>query len=326
MPVREGHKVAARNLTGCALLLLVTLLAGGITAGNQTLEGPDIVGDVRAAMARGGLIEGEKILAGYRRLHGTSPEALDALSWLARGALAAGQLDRANQYARETRDLAATALRVGVGGEAQVLRALESAIDVIAGALVEQGARSDAIHFLLSESTTHPQSSIHDAIEANIRLLSLEGKPAPPLESGVTIGPRGSNAASSKGRAMLLFFWAHWCPECKAESPMIGRLVDKYRALGLSVVAPTRRYGYIDAGRNAPPDKELQHIVHVRDAFYPFLMRAWVPVTDANYRAFGVAAIPMHVLIDRRGVVRLYRPGRMTEVDLEAAILNVLAP
>jgi hypothetical protein len=49
-------------------------------------------------------------------------------------------------------------------------------------------------------------------------------------------------------------------------------------------------------------------------------------VTDANHKAYGVAAIPMHILVDRSGVVRLYRPGRMTEAELEAAILSVLEP
>ena len=105
---------------------------------------------------------------------------------------------------------------------------------------------------------------------------------------------------------------------------MIGRLLQKYESRGLTIVAPTRRYGYVEAGRNAPPDKELRHLAAVRDTFYPFLKRAWVPVTDANHKAYGVAAIPMHVLIDRDGIVRLYRPGRIAEADLDAAIRELL--
>jgi hypothetical protein len=62
-----------------------------------------------------------------------------------------------------------------------------------------------------------------------------------------------------------------------------------------------------------------------RDSYYQFLKSESVPITEANHKAYGVASIPMHVLIDREGVVRLYRPGRMTEADLEASILDVLA-
>ena len=79
---------------------------------------------------------------------------------------------------------------------------------------------------------------------------------------------------------------------------------NRYRSRGLAIVAPTRRYGYVESGRPAPPDKELRHILQVRDEHYPFLRKAPVPVADANYKAFGVAAVPMHVLIDRHGIVR----------------------
>jgi hypothetical protein len=65
------------------------------------------------------------------------------------------------------------------------------------------------------------------------------------------------------------------------------------------------------------PDKELRHILQVRDTFYPFLKHAPVPVTDANHRAFGVAAIPVNILIDRHGIVSLYHPGRMADAVLE---------
>jgi hypothetical protein len=49
-----------------------------------------------------------------------------------------------------------------------------------------------------------------------------------------------------------------------------------------------------------------------------------VPVTDANYKQYGVASIPMHVLIDRTGVIRLYRPGKMTAEELDGAIRKLL--
>jgi len=123
---------------------------------------------------------------------------------------------------------------------------------------------------------------------------------------------------------VLVFFWAHWCPDCKTESSTIARLLDKYRSRGLAIIAPTQRYGYVEAGRPAPPDKELRYIAQVRNSYYGFLRDQPVPVSEANYREYGVTSIPMHVLIDRQGIIRLYTPGRMTEEQLEAAIQKLL--
>lgn len=123
---------------------------------------------------------------------------------------------------------------------------------------------------------------------------------------------------------MLLFFWAHWCPQCKAQSPIVAQIFDRYRSRGLTLVAPTRRYGYLDAGRPAAPDKELRHIVEVRDTYYKFLQHLPVPVAESNYDSFGVDAVPTEVVIDRSGIVRTYHVGRMTEQELQAAVLDAI--
>jgi peroxiredoxin len=149
------------------------------------------------------------------------------------------------------------------------------------------------------------------------------GRPAPRLDPGLAIGLR-SPLAVKGSPALLLFFWAHWCPECKAESATLARLLDKYRARGLTIVAPTKRYGWVQAGRPAAPDKEVRHIAEVRDTYFRFLQGVPVPVADSNHIAYGVDAIPTHVLIDRQGIIRLYQSGRMTEADLDAAIVNIL--
>ena len=91
---------------------------------------------------------------------------------------------------------------------------------------------------------------------------------------------------------------------------MVAALVGKYRGQGLVLVAPTQRYGYVSGGRPTSPDRELRHIVQVRDTTYAFMRKESVPVTDANYKQYGVASIPMHVLIDRTGIIRLYRPRK----------------
>src|SRR5262245_48699829 len=85
----------------------------------------------------------------------------------------------------------------------------------------------------------------------------LEGRPAPALDTQERLGPRVPSLAELEGRVILLFFWAHWCVECKAESAIIARLVEKYRSQGLTLIAPTQLYGYVTAGRAAQRAQEL---------------------------------------------------------------------
>ena len=152
----------------------------------------------------------------------------------------------------------------------------------------------------------------------------LVGRPAPRLDGGLHIGARVPSLHELQGKAVLLFFWAHWCVECRAESPAIAQLVEKYRPQGLVIIAPTQRYGYVENGRPAPPDKELRYIIEIRNAHYGFLRDVPVPVGEANHKAYGADAVPLHVLIDRQGIVRYYHAGRLTEDELDAAIRTLL--
>ena len=114
---------------------------------------------------------------------------------------------------------------------------------------------------------------------------------------------------------VVLFFWAHWCPDCKIEGPILASLLDEYGSRGLTVVAPTQRYGYVAGGTNATPDEETKYIVQVRDQYYPWLAKLPVPVSATDHQRYGVSSTPTVVLVDRNGIVRLYHPGRLTAAE-----------
>jgi thioredoxin-related protein len=69
----------------------------------------------------------------------------------------------------------------------------------------------------------------------------------------------------------------------------------------------------------------LQHIARVRDQYYAFLREEAVPVTEVNHSRYGVSTTPTLVLVDRRGIVRLYHPGTMTADQLPPPIRPLLA-
>ena len=131
--------------------------------------------------------------------------------------------------------------------------------------------------------------------------------------------------AELKGQVVLLFFWAHWCPDCKAQSPIVARLLEEYRVAGADGGRADAAIRLCRGGPSRPRRmRSFAHIVQIRDTYYGFLRDEPVPVSEANHKRYGVSTTPTLALVDRGGIVRLYHPGQMTEEELEAAIRRTL--
>lgn len=314
-----------RNTSALGLCSIVGLMLARGTVGLAG-QAPDVISAVRAAVAQRNFGAGERIVAEHRAAHGVTPEMLEALSWLGRGALASKQWEKAEDYATRTYDLARAALKDrSIDQEPHLPIALGAAIEVQAHVRAELGARSEAVLILQRERDTYKGTSLVKRIQKNIHLLSLEGKAAPPIDVSEYLGPKPLPLAELRGKVVMLFFWAHWCPDCKVQSPILARLMVKYAPQGLSLVAPSQRYGYVARGKPATPDEELRYIRSVRDTSYGFLADQPVPLSEVNHVRYGVSTTPTLVLVDRAGVVRLYHPGRMTEEELEPLIGGLVA-
>jgi len=306
-----------------ARLTLAAVLAAATLAHAQ--QAPNLVSEVRAAIARQDFAEGERLIAAQRASTSVTPIVMEAISWLGRGALAAGQLDRAEGYARQAYDLAQAALKTrGVDDEPRLATALGASIEVLSQAGAKRGARSEAVAFLRGELGRWGGTSIARRIQKNLNLLSLEGVPAPALDLAEHLGPPPPALPSLKGKVVLLFFWAHWCGDCKTQAPVLARLLERYGPQGLTVVAPTQRYGYVAGGKKASPGDEKAYIEQIRRTVYAQLPSTPVPLAQANMERYGVSTTPTIVLVDRGGLVRLYNPGRMTEEALEPIVRRLL--
>jgi thiol-disulfide isomerase/thioredoxin len=306
------------------VLLLVACLV--VTAAGQAARPLTLVGQVRAALNEKNFARAEALVAAERREKGDTPEALAALSWLARGAQTDRRAADAEKLAIEAQSLAVKALgKRSADDDANLATAIGAGIEVQAQLGVDRGERSSAIAFLERELATYAGTALGKRIQKNINLLTLEGRPAPALERSEWIGTVQPPAlADLKGKVVVVFFWAHWCPDCKVEGPILQKLYEKYRTQGLTIVAPTMRFGYVAGGKAAPPDEELRYIVQIRDQFYPWLAELPTPVSAANHQRYGVSSTPTLAIVDRSGVIRTYNPGQLTEADLEARITPLL--
>jgi thiol-disulfide isomerase/thioredoxin len=285
----------------------------------------DIVADVRVAAAQGNFPLGDSLINGYRGQRGVTPEMLEALSWLARGALDLKQIERAEGYARETEtQVHAQLKRRALDSDPHLAMALGAAIEVQAQALAARAELSEALALLRKDLLAYGRTSIRARIQKNINLLTLEGKPAPALVEREYLGGKPVALAALRGKPVLLFFWAHWCSDCKAEAPLLVQLRREYGGRGLTVIAPTQRYGYVGGGQDAAPQQELQYIDAVRHRFYSGLLDVPAPISEENFKLYGASTTPTLVLVDRRGIVRLYHPGAMRMDELRAALNSVL--
>jgi cytochrome c biogenesis protein CcmG/thiol:disulfide interchange protein DsbE len=298
-----------------ALLTLSLTLA--LTALTAPAAG-ELVRLVRLKLSAGDLASAVSAVEDYKEKHGVDAEYLDAVGWLARGAEMLKQPDAAAAYVAELR-------REIREEKPDLVIPLGAAIEVEGKLRAAREGRGSALRFLEEEFARARDIALRSRIRKNINLLSLEGQPAPEINKSDFIGTEPPSLAELKGKPVLLFLWAHWCGDCKAQAGALSRVLRKYRAQGLVVIAPTRYYGTGAENKPAAPAEEKAHMAKIWAEAYAGLEGVSIPIDTGMMVRYGVSSTPTYALIDRKGVVRFYSPTRLSEAELSRRIEAVLA-
>jgi len=72
-------------------------------------------------------------------------------------------------------------------------------------------------------------------------------KSAPELR-GDALGGGRVDLADHRGSIVVVNVWAAWCPDCRADAPVIAKLAGEFEPKGLAVIGPTKLYGFAAGG------------------------------------------------------------------------------
>ena len=89
--------------------------------------------------------------------------------------------------------------------------------------------------FVLPDAYTRQVKELPRWDAARIK-KTLEGKPAPDLIAAERSGVR-IELSALKGKTVLLDFWASWCPPCRADSPSLNKLYQRYGGKDMEIIA-----------------------------------------------------------------------------------------
>lgn len=138
---------------------------------------------------------------------------------------------------------------------------------------------------------------------------ALIGKPAPTLElPGLLDGTAPLSLAAFRGQPVAVNFFASWCLPCRAEHPLLEKLVAEH---GIRLVG----IAYKDK-----PEDARRYLDELGDPYAAI-------GADESGRAgieFGLTGVPETYVIDRDGIVRYRLAGPITPDNLEDQLVPAI--
>jgi len=148
----------------------------------------------------------------------------------------------------------------------------------------------DAPALALDDVEPFPDEWFFGGAERPLELRDLEGKKAIEIKVDEWRGDETS-LADSKGKVVVIDFWATWCGPCMAAIPKNVEMVEKYEKQGLVFIGLHDAAGGWDRVDAVIADNSINYPV-AKDA------------NAESQKAYKLKFWPTYVVIDRNGIIR----------------------
>lgn len=139
--------------------------------------------------------------------------------------------------------------------------------------------------------------------------LDLRGRMAPNFTLK-TPDDRSMSLSDFKGKAVLVNFWATWCPPCMIEMPWLVSLQKEHAAQGFTVI------GISEDIMSIPRVGTMTRLMGVN---YPIV------IDDHSAAvAFGVGPLPASFYIGRDGRILIETFGRVSQSEIESNVRKIV--
>ena len=147
---------------------------------------------------------------------------------------------------------------------------------------------------------------------------SLVGRDVPDFSlslvaNGAALGGDGNPVTMKqlRGHAVLLDFWATWCPPCRAEAPIVDKISRRWSDRGVFVVG-------VDTDTADQGDPREFAIAH--GLTYPIVR----DLSGTVSRSYEIESIPTLVVVSRTGRVVAVRTGITDDSEIERLLERAL--
>lgn len=181
-------------------------------------------------------------------------------------------------------------------------------LSVIAGrGLDAEGARA-----LLTDCVAHSTNAQQQRCAKDLDRWSIVGAPAPQLSVETWIHGEPTSLEQLRGNVVLVWFFATWCPHCKATMPDMADLQARMSGKPFRIIGITRN----EQGQTTESAKAF-----VLDPKWKINYPVGVDRDAKTSTDFHGMALPSALLIDKKGVVRWSQhPGYLSDALIDKLV------